>query len=1082
MPAAASATAASNAAAAVPSAEDLEQDILRRRERVRAWQEARRKEETGGADSGPDEPQDPDSVPVKKGWSLDEDSDDGDDGLGNEGDAEHDGDEDDEDEDDADGGGASATDMVQASSPVLFPTPPTAPRGRDHGLEDMEDADVAGTSANDEAGDVDEDPLEAFMSSLDASDEVVPQESLNDLRSHQAAAGRGGARPLGSSNTISFEELLGQSKGESEGWESDVRSEDAEEDEEELERDKAEFMRAMRELHGVSKPELPSTADGPSSSASGAATAGDLDQAALPASSSLPPPQTSSSSHSSAQSVTAPAVPGRPGSHQTLGGKEDKPQPALGRIFGDDGDVMEEHEREDQEKSALETLQEALKKKELAPVDHTLIDYISVRKNLYIVPRVLAPLARLENAKQLAELREKLEIKVRGRGCPPPVETWDQCGLPDRVLKQLRKVLGEDSTPFAVQKQAIPAIMSGRDVIGIAKTGSGKTLAFLLPMIRHILDQPPLGEGEGPVGLIMAPARELAVQIYKEARKFTKALALRVTAIYGGAGVKEQIGEMKRGAEIVVCTPGRMIDILTMQAGKLVSLSRVSTIVLDEADRMFDMGFEPQIRMILQNIRPDRQTCLFSATFPPKVEALAKKVLSVPLEIVVGGRSVANSSITQYAEVRNEDDKFMRLLQLLGVWFERGHILVFVDTQQRCDRLFEDLLRHGYPCLSLHGGKDQIDREQTISDYKSKVCTLMVATSVAGRGLDVPELCCVVNYSCPNHLEDYVHRVGRTGRAGRKGTAYTFITPEEDQFAPLLVKALTQAEQEVPKALEDMSEQFKAKIASGQARWAGSGYGGSGFKFDHTEKNEAQKLADMQRRQYEIDQGLRDPADPLSDVEGGEDSMDEEELADARVAAEARARAEEAARAGGASAATGAISLLPTPGASPLDKAKQLAAQLAGGALVPATPGGLVPFTAAPNASIQAKLALAKRVAEQLQLNTSSAGTPGVLPSSSQRHYSEELEINDFPQKARRKVNEREVIADVSENFRVAIISRGSHIPAGKQPGPDEKKLYLLIEGHSETDIRGARKELLRILNEEVLRSGLDQSSRYQVV
>lgn len=235
----------------------------------------------------------------------------------------------------------------------------------------------------------------------------------------------------------------------------------------------------------------------------------------------------------------------------------------------------------------------------------------------------------------------------------------------------------------------MPALMSGRDVIGVARTGSGKTLAFLLPLLRHILDQPVLAEGKGPIGLIMAPARELAVQIYNESKKFTKALGLRVTAVYGGAGVADQIADLKRGAEIVVCTPGRMIDILTMQAGKLVSLDRVSFVVLDEADRMFDMGFEPQIKMILQNVRPDRQTALFSATFPRTVEGLAKKVLHMPLEIIVGGRSVASSDITQHVEIRDDDDKFMRLLQLLGVWYEKGNILVFVDTQSKCDTLFQ---------------------------------------------------------------------------------------------------------------------------------------------------------------------------------------------------------------------------------------------------------------------------------------------------------------------------------------------------------------------------------------------------------
>jgi len=412
-------------------------------------------------------------------------------------------------------------------------------------------------------------------------------------------------------------------------------------------------------------------------------------------------------------------------------------------------------------------------------------------------------------------------------------------------------------------------------VIGVAKTGSGKTLAFVLPMLRHILDQPPLAEGEGPIGLIMAPARELAFQIYDQARKFTKLLGLRVTAVYGGAGIADQIGDLKRGADIVVCTPGRMIDILTMQAGKLVSFQRVSFVVMDEADRMFDMGFEPQIRMILQNVRPDRQTVLFSATFPRQVEQLARKVLKYPLEIIVGGRSIANDNITQYVEVREEDDKYMRLLQLLGIWFERGSILIFVDTQQKTDVLFKDLQGSGYPVLALHGGMDQADRDFTIDDFKKGVGTVLIATSVAGRGLDVPECRCVINYSCPNHLEDYVHRVGRTGRAGRKGTAYTFICPkEEDQYAPLLVKALTQAEKEVPKELQELCEEFKAKVDRGEARWASSGFTNTkGFTFEADEMTEKQKMDEMAKKQFLADQGILDEEEDIVDSDDEEPAI-----------------------------------------------------------------------------------------------------------------------------------------------------------------------------------------------------------------
>jgi ATP-dependent RNA helicase DDX46/PRP5 len=368
---------------------------------------------------------------------------------------------------------------------------------------------------------------------------------------------------------------------------------------------------------------------------------------------------------------------------------------SIGRVYALDGEAGDESEATETRKSALELLEEQKKGKELKPVDHSKIGYLPFRKNLYIVPRALAKLSD----EDVAAKREDLQIKVRGRGCPAPVDSWDQCGLSERILQQLQNL--NLVAPFAIQKQAVPAIMCGRDVIGVAKTGSGKTMAFLLPMFRHVLDQPPLRDLDGPIGLIMAPARELAFQIFSECKKFTKVLGLRCGCIYGGAGVAEQIADIKRGMEIAVCTPGRLIDILCMQAGKLLSLQRVSMVVLDEADRMFDMGFEPQLRMVLQNVRPDRQTVLFSATFPKQIEALAKKVLKLPLEIIVGELAAGsvNKDITQIIEVHEESDKYLRLLQLLGTWYEKGSVLIFVDTQDKCDQLFQDVSTPPAPSL-----------------------------------------------------------------------------------------------------------------------------------------------------------------------------------------------------------------------------------------------------------------------------------------------------------------------------------------------------------------------------------------------
>lgn len=689
------------------------------------------------------------------------------------------------------------------------------------------------------------------------------------------------------------------------------------------------------------------------------------------------------------------------------GGKE--PQPEFGRIFAGEGDVIEETEVEEKKKSALETLEEARKGKELKPVDHSTIEYIPIRKNLYIVPKALSRLTEEE----VKEKREDLQIKVRGRLCPAPVDNWQQCGLSDRTLQTLEKYNIE--APFAIQKQAIPAIMCGRDVIAIAKTGSGKTLAFLLPLFRHIQDQPPLKSGEGPIGLIMAPARELALQISREAKKFAKPLGLSVACIYGGAGVAEQIAELKRGADIVVCTPGRMIDILCMQAGKMVSFKRVSYVVMDEADRMFDMGFEPQIKMIIQNVRPDRQTVLFSATFPKQIEKLAKAILRAPLEIVVGERSTVNKDITQIVEVHEEEDKFMRLLQLLGVWYERGSVLIFVDKQEKCDKLFHDLLKSGYPCLSLHGGHDQVDRDHTLHEFRQGIKTVLVATSAASRGLDIPEIVVVVNYHCPNHLEDYVHRVGRTGRAGRKGTAYTFISPNEEQYAPIMVKALEKAEQTPPQELVELATQFKEKVARGEAHWSASGFGGEGFTFDASEMNEAQKMASMQRKQWEIEQGIAQDKEDVDYVD------DDDEDADAFVSPSISARGAAAVAVSSSSGTTVTTTadsssssssgiLAPDSAAfaalPPLEKAQMMVKYLASKNALPGTASvpiatQPVPVTATGAVDANAALLRARQLAQQL-------ATKGVLPGSidsaegaagalTTQTFSDEVEINDYP-------------------------------------------------------------------------------------
>jgi len=526
-------------------------------------------------------------------------------------------------------------------------------------------------------------------------------------------------------------------------------------------------------------------------------------------------------------------------------GKEEN----TGRFLDDEEEEEYWVDIEEEEQKYLDMLKKKKLAKELPPVDHEAIEYPEFQRKFYIESSEIKKMT----ADEVAAYRKGLDdTRIRGKDCPYPIKKWTQCGLPSNLLTVLKK--HDYNAPFAIQCQALPAIMSGRDVIGVAKTGSGKTLAFVIPMLRHIKAQPPLLEGDGPIGLIMAPTRELAVQIFKETKLFCKSLNLNPVCAYGGAPMAQQVGDIKAGAEMVVCTPGRCIDLLTLNSGRVMNLQRCTYVVLDEADRMFDMGFEPQVKKIMNNIRPDRQTVMFSATFPKVVEKHAKSILDNPVQIICGGVSVVSDTITQHIEVIGAEAKNKRLLELLGDWYNLGdNILIFVDRQEDADELFRDLIKAGYVALTLHGGKDQNDRDHTLADFKNKDNTLMVATSVAARGLDVKDCTLVINYNCPNHYEDYVHRVGRTGRAGKKGTAYTFIEPEEDAYAPDMVNALKLAgEETIPEMLTALAEQYKQKekaaYAMGTQLKRSSGYTScKGFKFDEAE-GKANKEKGMQAR------------------------------------------------------------------------------------------------------------------------------------------------------------------------------------------------------------------------------------------
>ncbi|KAK9056131.1 hypothetical protein SSX86_027220 [Deinandra increscens subsp. villosa] len=702
---------------------------------------------------------------------------------------------------------------------------------------------------------------------------------------------------------------------------------------------------------------------------------------------------------------------------------------SMGRIIpGEDSDEEYPDVEDDENPSEDEDDDEFMKRvkktkvEKLSLVDHSKINYIEFRKNFYIEVKEIKKMT----PEEVAAYRKELELKVHGKDVPKPIKTWYQTGLTTKILETIRK-LNYDK-PMPIQTQALPVIMSGRDCIGVAKTGSGKTLAFVLPMLRHIMDQPELSSGDGPIGLIMAPTRELVQQIHSDIRKFTKVMGLHCVPVYGGSGVAQQISELKRGAEIVVCTPGRMIDILCTSAGKITNLRRVTYLVMDEADRMFDMGFEPQITRIVQNIQPNRQTVLFSATFPRQVEALARKVLNKPVEIQVGGRSVVNKDITQLVEVRPENERFFRLLELLGEWYEKGKMLIFVQSQDKCDALFRDLLKHGYPCLSLHGAKDQTDRESTISDFKSNVCNLLIATSIAARGLDVKELELVVNYEVPNHYEDYVHRVGRTGRAGRKGCAVTFLSNEDERYAPDLVKALELSNQVVPDDLKALADGFMAKVNQGLVQAHGTGYGGSGFKFNEEEEEVRKAAKKAQAKEYGFEEDKSDSEDDDDGVrKAGGDIAQQAAFAQAAALAAAN---QQPATSGAPASLPGILGMAGVAGGND------------GAARATATATALA-------AAMNLKHHLAKLQADSLP-----------------EHYEAELEINDFPQNARWKVTHKETLGPIAEWTGAAITTRGQYVQPGRIPAPGERKLYLFIEGATEQSVKRAKAELKRVLED----------------
>ncbi|KAH8848229.1 ATP-dependent RNA helicase dbp2, variant 2 [Pyricularia oryzae] len=336
---------------------------------------------------------------------------------------------------------------------------------------------------------------------------------------------------------------------------------------------------------------------------------------------------------------------------------------------------------------------------------------------------------------EVDKFRREHSMAVQGSDVPKPVETFDEAGFPRYVMDEV-KAQGFPA-PTAIQSQGWPMALSGRDVVGIAETGSGKTLTYCLPAIVHINAQPLLAPGDGPIVLILAPTRELAVQIQAEISKFGKSSRIRNTCVYGGVPKGPQIRDLSRGVEVCIATPGRLIDML--ESGKT-NLRRVTYLVLDEADRMLDMGFEPQIRKIIGQIRPDRQTLMWSATWPKEVRNMAADFLQDFIQVNIGSLDLsANHRITQIVEVVSESEKRDRMIRHMEKVMDgkdsKNKILIFVGTKRVADEITRFLRQDGWPALSIHGDKQQNERDWVLDQFKTGKSPIMVATDVASRGI-----------------------------------------------------------------------------------------------------------------------------------------------------------------------------------------------------------------------------------------------------------------------------------------------------------------------------------------------------------
>ncbi|CCH59258.1 hypothetical protein TBLA_0B04200 [Henningerozyma blattae CBS 6284] len=406
---------------------------------------------------------------------------------------------------------------------------------------------------------------------------------------------------------------------------------------------------------------------------------------------------------------------------------------------------------------------------------------------------------------------DDIPVEASGKDVPEAITEFTSPPLADLLMENIK--LAHFTKPTPVQKYSIPIVEQGRDLMACAQTGSGKTGGFLFPVLSESFSTGPADLPENtqssymrkayPTAVILAPTRELATQIFDEAKKFTYRSWVKPCVVYGGADIRNQIRELERGCALLVATPGRLNDLL--ERGRI-SLANVKYLVLDEADRMLDMGFEPQIRHIVDgcDMPPagERQTLMFSATFPDDIQHLARDFLSDYIFLSVGRVGSTSENITQHILYVEDMDKKSALLDLLSA-SNSGLTLIFVETKRMADELTDFLIMQNFRATAIHGDRTQSERERALHAFRNGRADLLVATAVAARGLDIPNVTHVINYDLPSDIDDYVHRIGRTGRAGNTGTATAFFNRNNKNIAKGMVELLTEANQEVPNFLND---------------------------------------------------------------------------------------------------------------------------------------------------------------------------------------------------------------------------------------------------------------------------------------